>query len=269
MATDIAFVVGAMSLLGRRVPPGLKVFLVALAIVDDIGAIVVIAAVFTGGVDARWLLLALASALAVLALRAAGVARPAVYLVPGAGLWWAAFRAGVHPTLAGVALGLIVPAAPVRGRRILDDLELLLHPWSSFLVVPVFALANAGVVLSGETIGDALVSRVFWGVTAGLVAGKGAGIFASSAGAELLGVGRRPRGVDRPDLAGAALLAGIGFTVSLFIAPLAFAQEELLAEAKMGILAGSLVSAGLATIVFLAQDGRRASRGRASRGQPA
>ncbi len=252
MATDIAFVVGSLALLGPRVPSGLKAFLLALAIVDDIGAIVVIAAVYTSGVDVAWLAGAAGCSLVVLVMRRFRVPHATLYLVPGVAMWWCVLQAHVHPTLAGVALGLITPARPVRGRNVLDDLQERIHPLSSFVVIPIFALANAGVALSSESLGRAAASRLFWGVIVGLVAGKTLGIFGSSVLAERLRLGRRPSDVERGDLFGGAILSGIGFTVALFITGLAFDTDDLVTTAKMGVLGGSIVAAiaGAASLVL-------------------
>jgi NhaA family Na+:H+ antiporter len=258
MATDIAFVVGALALLGRRVPTGLKVFLLALAIVDDIGAILVIAVAYSRGLDLEWLAIGGLGAAAVIALRALRAASAILYLIPGFVLWLAAFKAGIHPTLAGVILGILVPARPIGDRYVLDELESRLHPISSFAVVPLFALANAGVALSIDALGGAIGSAVFWGIVGGLILGKGLGIFGTSLAAERLHVARRPADVTRFDLAGGSVLAGIGFTVSLFLTGLAFESETLIAHAKIGVLGGSFVSA--ITGAALLSRSRRISR---------
>ena len=252
MATDIAFVVGALSLLGPRVPSGLKAFLLALAIVDDIGAIVVVAAAYTSDVSFAWLAGAAACSFVVLIMRKLRVAQPGLYLVPGVAMWWCVLQAHVHPTLAGVALGLITPARHVHGRNILDDLQERVHPLSSFAVIPVFALANAGVALSSDSLARATGSRLFWGIVVGLVAGKTFGIFGSSVLVERLRLGRRPSDVDRSDLLGGAILSGIGFTVALFITGLAFDNDDLVTTAKMGVLVGSIVAAiaGVASLIL-------------------
>jgi NhaA family Na+:H+ antiporter len=258
MATDIAFVVGALSLLGTRVTSGLKVFLLALAIIDDIGAIAVIAVAFSVHPDLLWLALAGLSVACVLSLRALRVARPPAYLVPAVALWFCALKSGLHPTLAGVALGLLTPAAPIHGREVLAQLESRLHPVSSFVAVPVFALANAGIVLTREALGDAVVSRVFWGIVAGLVVGKAVGIVGASRGTVALGLGRRPADVAWWEIAGGGALAGIGFTVSLFISGIAFTDPKLIEVAKTGVLAGSVASAASGTILLMARS--RAAR---------
>ena len=250
MATDIAFAVGVLALLGRHAPRGLKVFILTLAIVDDIGAILVIAVVYAGQVEAGWLLGALGSLVVVVVARRSGVNHPVAYTPLAVVAWYCTYRSGVHPTIAAVALGLLTPAGPVGGRAVLEDLEVRLHPWSSYFVIPVFALANAGVALSGETIRDAAGSRLTWAVIVGLVAGKLTGI----AGATFIGartrLGQLPAGVGNVHIIGAAAVGGIGFTVSLFITALAFSTEALQAQAKIGILAGSLLAAMLGATIL-------------------
>ncbi len=243
MATDIAFAVGVLALLGDRIPRGLKVFVLTLAIVDDIGAIVVIAVFYATGFHAAWLLLAAVMLVLVVAARRLGLKRPVAYIPLAVLAWYGTYRSGIHPTIAGVALGLLTPPGEVGGRPVLEDLEHRLHPWSSYLVIPIFALANAGVVLDRETTGEALASRLTWAVIVGLVVGKLLGIAGASAVAVRTGLGRLPSGVGAGHILGAAGVGGIGFTVSLFITGLAFEHEALQAQAKIGILAGSLAAA--------------------------
>jgi NhaA family Na+:H+ antiporter len=191
MATDIAFAVGVLALLGPRVPSGLKVFLLTLAIVDDIGAIVVIAFFYSSGVEPLWLGAAAVVVVATVGMSRLHVDRPLAYVVPGVVLWLCLHEAGLEPTLAGVALGLLTPALPRRGVPVLERLETSLHPLSSFVIVPIFALANAGVLLSVDAIDHAVTSRVTIGIVVGLVVGKFVGIFGASALARLR-VGRLP-----------------------------------------------------------------------------
>jgi Na+:H+ antiporter, NhaA family len=249
MATDIAFAVGVLALLGPRVPSSLKLFLLALAIVDDIGAIVVIALFYSRGLDGWWLLGALATTMAVVVMARLRVDHPIAYVVPGIVLWWCLHEAGVEPTLAGVLLGLLTPAVPRRGVPVLERLEHGLHPVSTFVIVPIFALANAGVVLSGDAIDHALSSRVTIGIVAGLVVGKFVGIFGASALAVRARIGALPQGVGLRHLAGVAVLGGVGFTVSLFITDLAF-RGEVIDDAKIGVLAASAWAAILGMIVL-------------------
>ncbi len=250
MATDIAFAVGVLAVLGSRVPRGLKVFVLTLAIVDDIGAIVVIAVFYATGFDAAWLLGAVAGLGLVAALRRVGVARPVAYVPLALAVWYCTYRSGIHPTIAGVVLGLCTPAGLFGGRPVLENLEQRLHPWSSYLVIPVFALANAGVALDREAIADAAGSRLTWAVVVGLVVGKLAGIAGTTLAGVRMGHLRLPDGVGRRHVLGAGAVGGIGFTVSLFIAGLAFESAALQAQAKVGILGGSLVAALLGTAVL-------------------
>ena len=250
MATDIAFAVGVLALLGRHAPRGLKVFLLTLAIVDDIGAIVVIALFYTADFGAGWLLGALGCLAVVVALRPLGVHHPGPYIPLAALAWYCTYRSGIHPTIAAVALGLLTPAGPVGGRPVLEELEHRLHPWSSYLVIPVFALANAGVALSGDAIGDAARSRLTWAVIVGLAAGKLIGIAGATFIADRTRLGQLPAGVGNIHIIGAGAVGGIGFTVSLFITGLAFTSETLQAQAKIGILVGSLTAAVLGATIL-------------------
>jgi NhaA family Na+:H+ antiporter len=213
-----------------------------LAIADDIGAIIVIAIFYSSGVDPVWLAAAAGVVVMIIAMRSLRLRTPLVYLLPGVLLWFCVYESGVHATIAGVALGLLTPARPVRGREVLGELEYRLHPFSSFVVVPLFALANAGVALGLHAMRDASTTRVAWGIVAGLVVGKTAGITAATAVASRTRLGRLPEGVRMPHIASAGLLAGIGFTVSLFIADLSFAGARLEA-AKVAILVASLLAA--------------------------
>jgi Na+:H+ antiporter, NhaA family len=249
MATDIAFAVGVLALLDRRVPRGLKLFVLTLAIVDDIGAIAVIAVFYARALDGAWLLAAVAALALVPAARRAGLSRPAAYILAVAA-WYCTYRSGIHPTMAGVALGLLTPAVTVNGRDVLGVLEHRLHPWSSYLVLPVFALANAGVALDAHALRSAAESRVAWAVAIGLVGGKLLGIAGATAAAVRTRAGRPPPGVKGRHIIGAGALGGIGFTVSLFITGLAFDSEALQADAKVGILAGSLIAALAGTAVL-------------------
>lgn len=251
MATDIAFALGVLALLGPRVPRGARVFLLTLAIVDDIGAIAVIAIFYAQGFDASWFLSGVAVVMMVIALRRTGRATTWVYAGAGVVLWICAHESGVQATIAGVVLALLIPA--VRGPRqgSLERIERAVHPWSSFAVVPLFALANAGVALTATTLDRATTSTITGGVALGLVVGKPLGIV----GATLLALRTRratlPAGLRVTHIAAIGALAGIGFTVSLFVANLAFSGSRL-GEAKVGILAASLL-AGTLGVVALAR----------------
>ncbi len=257
MATDIAFAIGVMALLGTRVPFGLKVFLLALAIADDLGAIVVIAVFYSGAIHIPALLVAIACLLGVAASLRQNVRAWPVYVALGLGAWLGTLESGVHPTIAGVALGFLTSARAGRGGESpLDRIERALHPWVSYLVLPVFAVANAGVAVSGDALHAAVTSRVALGAGVGLVAGKPAGIIVAAWLAVRAGLGELPRGVGWSHVAGAGMLGGIGFTVSLFVTGLAFDDPALVADAKMGIFAASIVAAALG-VIWLWLTGRR------------
>ena len=251
VATDIAFAVGVLAVLGSRIPAGVKVFLVSVAIVDDIIAIVIIAVFYSESISLGWVGTAAIALAAVLALRRFGVVVVWPYAVVGMGVWYATDFSGVHATIAGVALGLLTPARPVGGREVLHELEHRLHPVTAFAVVPLFALANAGVDLRGGVLADAASSRVAWGVAVGLVVGKTLGIGLVTLLAQRTRVASLPAGVATGQVWGIAALAGIGFTVSLFIAELAYTDPALVDHAKVGIFAGSAVGAALGVTLLL------------------
>ena len=251
MATDIAFALGVLALLGERVPIGAKLFLLTIAIVDDILAITVIAVAYSDSISPGWLGGAVGGLLAVAGLRAIGVHSIWPYVPIGIAVWVATLESGVHATIAGVALGLLTPAQPLGGRDVLGVLEHRLHPFSAFLVVPLFALANAGVAVSGDALSAPGAARLAGAVVLGLLAGKIFGIAGTTLLARRLGLGVLPEGVTTRYVWGLAALAGIGFTVSLFIADLAYDSDALTDTAKVGILAGSLTAALLgAAILF-------------------
>ncbi len=253
MATDVAFVVGVLALLGPRAPTGLKLFLLTLAIVDDIGAILVIAVFYTDELSLGWLAAAAAGFAVVGLLRRAVVASPLAYVPVGIAIWYAMYRSGIHPTIAGVALGLLTPVGQVKGRQVIEELEHRLHPFSSWVVVPLFGLANIGVSLDRDTVSAAIDGTVAWAVAIGLLVGKSVGVTVPALLTARSRLGRLPAGVDRRALAGGGALAGIGFTVSLFIAGLAFDDAALAQQATIGILAGSLAS-GLVGATTLARS---------------
>ena len=257
MATDLAFALGAVALFSSRLPGGLKLFLLTLAIVDDVGAIIVIAVFYSSGVDPAWLAGALGALATMLVMRALRVRHPLFYVLPGALVWLCTLESGVHATMAGVALGLLAPTGEFHGRPVIDQLERWLHPWSSFLIVPLFAIANAGVSLGGGAVADSFASRITLGIFAGLVVGKLVGIVGATSLALRFRVGRLPEGMDVRHVVGVGALGGIGFTVSLFVADLTFAGERL-AETKIGILAASAVAAALGTVILLAGSRKEA-----------
>lgn len=280
MATDIAFVLGALALVGPRCPDQLRLFLLTVAIVDDIGAILVIAIFYSDDLSVGPLLAAVVLVGALIALRWIRVWRSPAYVVVGLALWLAVYESGVHATIAGVLIGLLIATrAPADSaeldpyaRALTEDttaeharlaglavkstvspnerVQHALHPWTSYLIVPVFAFANAGVRLDGETLRAAATSRVTIGIVVALVVGKSLGITASTLLALRLRVGILPGDIQRGQLVGGATLAGIGFTVALFIADLAFTDPDLHNEAVVGILAGSVIAATLGTLIF-------------------
>ncbi len=259
MATDAAFAIAALALLGDRVGVGAKLFLVTIAVVDDVAAILVIAVAYTSDLSIAWLGAALVLLGGVVLMQRLGVSRIAAYVVVGVLVWIATLESGVHATIAGVALAFLTPANPIKGHNVIEELEERIHPWTSFLVLPLFALANAGVVIGGEALGEGDGMRVAVAVVVGLFVGKLVGISAATALAVRLRLGVLPEGVGMRSVIGIAALAGIGFTVSLFIAALAFDDPLLVDSAKIGILAGSILSAALG-IAILAPGGRHPSR---------
>jgi NhaA family Na+:H+ antiporter len=234
LATDIAFAVGVLALLARHTPRALRVLLLALAVIDDIGAILVIAIFYSGGFSPGGLLVAGSGLAAVWILRLFGVRRPVLYILPGAAVWIGTYAAGVHPTLAGVALGLLTPP---RAR-----LEQGLHAWVAFGILPLFALANAGVSIGQVSLtGDALL--LFVGVALGLIVGKPVGIVGLACLARRVGIVAFPETVTWRGLTVVGMVGGIGFTMALFIAELAFPSGPLLEAAKLAVLTGSTAAA--------------------------
>jgi len=303
VATDIAFALGLLALLGRRIPASIRVFLATLAIADDIGALVVIAVFYTEQLGYNWLAYAAGALLGLLALNRLGVRNPTPYFLVGLALWYFTFKSGVHATIAGVLMAATIPAT----RRVDSDeflaycrsaldsfershhrdqrqerhelisgdeqaaveaveqacalvepalprLERILVPWVAFVIVPVFALANAGVAVSAQTVG-ALASPVGLGIVLGLAIGKPVGIVAACWLAVKLGIARLPDGVRWGHIVGTGMLAGIGFTMSLFIAVLAFPEGEALEGAKLAVLSASILAAagGLSTLWWVSR----------------
>jgi NhaA family Na+:H+ antiporter len=250
-ATDIAFAVGVLALLGDRVPSGVKLLLLTIAVVDDVLAIAVIALFYSSGISLGWLAAVAAGLGAIVAMRALGLRRVIAYVPVGLFVWVAMLESGVHATIAGVAVGLLMPAHPIDGRQLLEEVEDRLHPFSSLLVVPLFALANAGIVLDSATVSAAADSRIAWAIATGLVVGKLLGIAGTVLLVTRLGIGKLPDGVRVQHVWGIAALGGIGFTVSLFIAQLAYSDPLTIDSAKFGIFAGSIVSAALGVAILL------------------
>lgn len=287
MATDIAFALGVVALLGRRVPPPVKLLLLTLAIVDDIGAIAVIAIFYSDGLRPGLLLVGVALVALIAAMHRVDVIYPPLIVIAAIALWMVVYESGVHATIAGVIVGLLTPARPIQteleAEEIVDVLENrgdlradeiratarliggsvsacdrlidAVHPWTSYLIVPVFALGNAGIELSGDAFTDP--SDILVGVGFALVAGKLLGITAFSWIAVRLGLGRLPDGAGWPHIIGVGALAGIGFTVSLFITGLAFDNAALQDDAKIGVLAASVTAAVLGALLLGVADRRR------------
>ncbi|WP_313808770.1 Na+/H+ antiporter NhaA [Sphingobium sp.] len=247
-ATDIAFAIGVAALLGRRVPASLKLMLTAIAIVDDMGAVAIIALAYTQHIDVPALCAAGGVLLLMFAMNRLGVWKLAPYLLAFAALWYFTLLSGVHATVAGVLTAMSIPIRRTPGEPDAADsplhrLEYGVHPWSAYLIVPLFGFVNAGISLDAAGFG-ALFTPLPMGVASGLFLGKQTGIFAAIWIADRVGLAKRPAGVNWMQIYGMALLCGIGFTMSLFIGALAFPHSPMLVEqAKIGILAGSLLSA--------------------------
>ncbi len=259
-ATDIAFAVGVLAVLGSKVPASLKIFLLALAILDDLGAIIIIALFYTENLS--WISLAIAAAGSVVLwlLNARNVTRLAPYVLTGLVIWVCVLKSGVHATLAGVIVAIAIPLTPKAPGEpsLLEELEHSLHPWVAFAVLPLFAFANAGVSLQGFSSGD-LLQPIPFGIAAGLFVGKTVGIFVATWLAIAAGLGAKPAGATWVQVAGVGMLGGIGFTMSLFIGMLAFPDPAQAAPLRLGVLAGSLVSAVAGYLVLRAAASREVS----------
>ncbi|AIJ31766.1 Na+/H+ antiporter NhaA [Actinobacillus suis] len=246
MATDIAFALGIVALLCKQVPPALKVFLLALAIIDDLGAIVVIALFFSHEMSIQALIIASIAILILIGMNRYKVVGLMNYAIIGTILWASVLKSGVHATLAGVIIGFCIPLRGKNGEAPLHHLEHTLAPWCSFVILPLFAFSNAGVSLTGMSL-EQITSPLPLGVALGLIIGKPLGVFLFSYLAVLLRIAKLPKGINFKQIFAIAVLCGIGFTMSMFIAGLAFgeehADESLLALARLGILMGTFVSA--------------------------
>ena len=277
MATDIAFAVGILALLGRHVPPRLKIFLLTLAIVDDLGAILVIAIFYTATLNTAALAIAGGLLVLIVALRTLGIWWMPIYVLAGVALWLAVFESGIHATLAGVACGLLAPARPRRPQKtemvaaptatidelkdivfdtretksVVDRLIHGLHPFTALLVVPIFALANTGVAISAAALGEAVTSPAGFAIIVGLVIGKPLGICVAAWIAVRLKIAVLPTGTTFYHLVGVGILAGIGFTVSLFITDLAFTDAATIDSAKIAVLTASVLASLLGVVTLL------------------
>ncbi len=278
MATDIALAVGVLAVAGNRLPSSLRAFLLGLAIVDDIGAIVIIAAVYSTGIRWEWLTAAAIGLALTITIRRAGGHTTWIYVVLGTVVWYSLHLAGVHPTIAGVAMGLLAPSTPRLDIDLVDEEEMLdlsdaghartttelargsvsiveflqhvLHPWTSIIIVPIFALANSGIPLSVDSLHAAARSPITWGVFAGLLAGKPLGVVVASRVAVRARIADNPDGAAPRQMIGIGAAAGIGFTVALFITELAFTDPTDQSNAKLAILAASVLAATASTVIL-------------------
>ena len=288
VATDIALAVGVISVMGKRVPTSIRAFLLGLAIVDDIGAIIIIAAVYSTGVSFGWLLVSIIGVSAAVVARRLGMQSVLLYVAIGVSIWLELYQGGVHPTLAGVTMGLLTPSVVRKQTDFVDveelsesstsvDLESLgskakdsvsvvewlqhtLHPWTSFLIVPIFALANSGIHISLNGLRDAAGSAVMWGVFFGLLLGKPLGVVITTRAAVRSGVSDSPAGSTTRQILGAGMAAGIGFTVAIFITKLALTDPIQQENAKLAILLSSVVAAGLAMLLLKSPASRVATQ---------
>jgi NhaA family Na+:H+ antiporter len=249
MATDIAFALGVLALLERRVPRPLRLFLLSLAVVDDIGAILVIAIFYTDDLRPLWLLGTLGALAVMLVLQRIGVRPLPVYVLLGVVAWWCTYQSGVHATIAAVVIGLLTPHHDAAGRPVLHRVAHAIAPWVNLAVLPLFALVSVGVPLSGAALRDAASSRITLGIVLGLFVGKFVGVVLGVVFARRRDLHALIEGVPIGDFFGAAALSGIGFTVSLFVAELSF-RGIAVDDAKIGILVGSLASALLGTALL-------------------
>jgi NhaA family Na+:H+ antiporter len=275
MATDIALAVGVLAVAGNRIPTSLRAFLLGLAIVDDIGAIIIIAAVYSSGVMWGWVAAAASGLVLTMIIRKLNIHSTWVYVIVGVVVWFSLHEAGIHPTLAGVALGLMAPSSARVQPDFIDSEELVdltdahhakatseiarssvsvvewlqhvLHPWTSYVIVPIFALANSGIEISSDGLTEAIRSPITWGVFLGLLVGKPLGVLLATRAAVRAGIADNPEGSTPRGIGGIGMAAGIGFTVALFITELAFDDPVDRSNAKLAILAASVLAAALAS----------------------
>ena len=262
VATDIALAVGLLTMLGPSVAASLRTFLLALAVIDDIGAILVIAFVYSTGIKISWLAAGVLSVLFIAALQKVKVTSIFVYALFALALWFSLYKTGVHPTLAGVILGLMTPNIAHGGVdledvedgtvSVIEWLEHKFHPISTFFVVPLFAFANTGVVITLDSIEGAAQSKIAWGIFFGLVIGKPLGVLLAAIAAKKAKIAEMPDGVSKPSLLATGSAAGIGFTVAIFIANLAFDDPQTQDIVVLAVIAASVISALLSTLIFKA-----------------
>jgi NhaA family Na+:H+ antiporter len=260
VATDIALAVGLLALVGSSAIASLRSFLLALAVIDDIGAILIIALVYSTGVNLSWGLAGLLTIFAILGFRKLGSQSALVYLPLALSLWYCAYRFGIHPTIAGVILGLLTPNIARTKSNLADSedgsvsvieyLEHKFHPISSYVIVPIFAFANTGVEISSKSLNSALNSVIAWGIFLGLVIGKPLGVLLATMAARKIKIAEYPQGARNLDLIATGSAAGIGFTVAIFIARLAFDSPEIVNLAIFSVIVGSVVSALISLLIF-------------------
>jgi len=256
-ATDIAFALGVLALIGARAPAPLKVFLLTLAILDDLGAIIIIALFYTSTLKVSYLLYALIPLALMIWMNLRGQHRMAPMILLGVILWILVLKSGVHATLAGVITALCIPLTDKWGKSPLHSLEHALAPYVLYLIVPIFAFANAGVVLTGISLSD-LFAPLPMGIAMGLILGKQIGVFGATYVTVRMGFARLPQGVTWAHIYGLSCLAGIGFTMSLFIGGLSFSDAEMMNQVRLGVLSGSIISAILGYVVLMATTSKRA-----------
>ena len=260
VATDIALAVGLLAIVGSGAVASLRSFLLALAVIDDIGAILIIALIYSTGVNFSWVAAGAIAVATIFGFKRLGTNSTFVYLLLGVALWYCMYKSGVHPTLAGVILGLMTPnVAKVNSKlkdaddnqvSVIEWLEERLHPWSSFVIVPLFAFANTGVVITNQSIADAINSPIAWGIFAGLVLGKPIGVLTTVVIAKKINLGQYPQDAKSIDLLATGSAAGIGFTVAIFIANLAFSDPVTQDLAVFSVIVASIVSALISLILF-------------------
>ena len=278
VATDIALALSILTLVGNRAKQSLRPFLLGLAVIDDIGAILIIAIVYSSGLSLYWALFAITSLLSVIVLKKFGIENRFIYVLAGLALWLSLYKTGIHPTIGGVILGLLAPASPLIQPQHVDQEELTnletidrvkesqkivkgsistvewlehsIHPWSSYLIVPLFAFTNSGIEISRSSIQVAINSSLFWAIIVGLVIGKPLGIFISAFAIKKFYVGELPAGASLKDILATGMAAGIGFTVAIFISKLAFQDVSQQEQAIFGVLCASIISGILSLTLF-------------------
>ena len=260
VATDIALAVGLLALVGSSAVASLRSFLLALAVIDDIGAILIIALIYSTGVNFSWIAAGAIAIATIHTFKKLGATSTFVYVLLGVALWYCMYKSGVHPTLAGVVLGLMTPnIVKVKSKMkdlednqvsVIEWLEEKLHPWSSFVIIPLFAFANTGVVITNQSITDAINSPIAWGIFAGLLLGKPIGVLAAVILARKIRLGHYPQDAKSIDLLATGSAAGIGFTVAIFIANLAFSDPATQDLAVFSVIVASIVSALISLLLF-------------------